>query len=146
MVLPNINPTKTNAWDELTAHFEKVKSADMREWFHDQPGRSEEFKVCWNDFLVDYHKHRITKETKQLLLKHAEEINLKQATRAQFDGRFINETESRAVLHTALRSENKSDEVSDTLELIKNFSDEVIHGKWKGFTGDTITDVVNIGI
>src|SRR5699024_7084224 len=96
--------------------------------------------------LIDYSKNRITAETKEILLELASEMQLKQAIAQQFTGHKINETEHRAVLHTALRRQDKPKEVTQTLKKMKKFSDQLITGKWKGFSDKNITDVVNIGI
>lgn len=147
MSLPKINPVRTKAWAELQKHFDEIKNAHMRELFDKNPSRAKQFSISWNDFYVDFSKNRITEQTINLLLKLAEEVNLKQAIEAQFSGQKINETENRAVLHTALRNLDALPvEVSQTLGQMKHFSEAIINGSHKGYTGKPITDVVNIGI
>ena len=147
MSLPKINPTKTEAWKALEKHFQETKMLQMQDVLSKDPGRADRFKIEWQDFYLDYSKNKITDETFSLLLKLAEEVKLKEAIRQQFSGEKINETEDRAVLHTALRDfENLKPEVKATLKKMECFSEEIINGSHKGFTGKVITDVVNIGI
>lgn len=147
MSLPSINPTKTESWKALEKHFQEIKERQMQDVFSEDPGRADRFKIEWQDFYLDYSKNRITDETISLLLKLAEEVKLKEAINLQFSGEKINETENRAVLHTALRDfKNMKPEVNATLQKMKHFSEEIINSNHKGFTGKEITDVVNIGI
>ncbi|MDC6385214.1 glucose-6-phosphate isomerase [Flagellimonas taeanensis] len=156
MALPTIDPTTTKAWNQLLAHYEQQKNTQIKELFASDKGRGKNLMLSWNDFLVDYSKNRITEDTLSLLFALAEEVGLKGAIKSYFEGDLINQTEGRAVLHTALRAkkgdkifvdgENIVDEVFEVREKIKSFSEEVISGKRKGFTGKTFTDVVNIGI
>lgn len=156
MALPTIDPTTTKAWNQLLAHYEQQKNTQIKELFASDKGRGKNLMLSWNDFLVDYSKNRITEDTLSLLFALAEEVGLKEAIKSYFEGDLINQTEGRAVLHTALRAkkgdkifvdgENIVDEVFEVREKIKSFSEEVISGKRKGFTGKTFTDVVNIGI
>lgn len=156
MALPNINPTHTNAWKKLENHFAQMKNASMKEMFSNDPSRAEKFNIQWNDFLVDYSKNIINQETLNLLQDLAKEVNLKSAIESYFSGKNINQTEDRAVLHTALRSpktdtvlvdgKNIMPEIFEVKNKIKAFSNEVISGDRKGYTGKTFTDVVNIGI
>lgn len=146
MALQQVNPTQTPAWKKLEEHFQKMKSSNMNDWFAADPNRSKDFQIKWNNFLVDYSKNLMTEETLDLLLELAEDCGLKEAVNKQFSGDEINETEGRKVLHTALRSQNKPDEVGETLARMKEFSDKVIGGKWRGYSNLPITDVVNIGI
>ena len=155
MALPNINPTKTEAWKKLSDHFKDNKDINIKNLFK-EANRKEAFSVQLNDLNVDFSKNRITKETLSLLVDLAKEVGLKQAIEAQFSGEIINATEGRAVLHTALRSTSEESVLIDgkdikpkiqtTLRKIRSFSNKVISGKWKGYTGKSITDVVNIGI
>ena len=155
MALPNINPTKTEAWKKLSDHFKDNKDINIKNLFK-EAYRKEAFSVQLNDLNVDFSKNRITKETLSLLVDLAKEVGLKQAIEAQFSGEIINATEGRAVLHTALRSTSEEPVLIDgkdikpkiqtTLRKIRSFSNKVISGKWKGYTGKSITDVVNIGI
>ena len=156
MALNKTNPTKTEVWKKLTTHYKETKDAHLRDLFSSDTNRAEKFTLQWKDFLFDYSKNRISTETMQLLLQLAEEVNLKGAIKAYYDGDIINETEGRAVLHTALRAKktdkilvdgvNVMPEVYEVKQHIKEFTDKVIHGELKGYTGKTFTDVVNIGI
>ncbi|MDT0675232.1 glucose-6-phosphate isomerase [Autumnicola musiva] len=154
--MKNINPTKTEAWKKLKEHYNEVNQLQMKDLFAEDEQRGSEFTVKWEDFYLDYSKNRITAETKQLLLKLAEECKLKDAMDSYFGGDEINRTEGRAVLHTALRAgkeknitvegENVLSEVEEVKAKIKAFTNEVVTGSRKGFTGSEFTDVVNIGI
>lgn len=157
MALGKTNPSGTVAWEKLREHFyDKMQTASMTEMFANDSKRAEKFNLQWNDFLVDYSKNIITQETIDLLLALAKEVDLKDAISKYFEGDNINETENRAVLHTALRApenavvkvdgENVMPEVYQVKQKIKAFSEEVISGERKGFTGKAFTDVVNIGI
>ena len=147
MSLPTINPTQTKAWKLLEKHFQQVKNIKMQHLFAKDPSRADRMKISWNDFYVDFSKNRITDETLSLLLNLAEEVKLKEAIKLQFSGAKINQTEDRAVLHTALRDfSNMRPEVERTLQKMKHFSEAVIQGDWKGYSGKPITDIVNIGI
>ena len=156
MALPNINPTTTQSWKKLTAHFEEIKDISLQKHFAENPNRFEEFSIVWEDFLVDYSKNRLTKETLNLLEELANEIGLKEAMEAYFQGQAINQTEKRVVLHTALRVPEETQIYLDGLDVvpeihainakIKTFCEQVISGEHKGFSGKSITHVVNIGI
>lgn len=156
MALHKTNPTQTPIWKKLTDHYKETKNLHLKEMFVSDPSRAEKFSLSWNDFLFDYSKNRITSETMQLLVQLAEEVKLKDAIHKYFDGDNINETEGRAVLHTALRGKkgdtvmvdgiNVMPEVYEVKEHIKKFTNAVINGDIKGYTGKAFTDVVNIGI
>lgn len=156
MSLPNIDPTSTKAWDNLTAHYNSTKSDHLKNYFLADEDRATRFTLKWDDFLFDYSKNRISQETITLLLQLADEVKLKKAISACFDGDIINQTENRAVLHTALRAKqedvvsvdgvNVIPEVFAVKERMKSFTDAIINGDKKGFTGKEFTDVVNIGI
>ena len=156
MALPNINPSSTQSWKKLRAHFEEIKDISLQKHFAENPNRFEEFSIVWEDFLVDYSKNRLTKETLNLLEELANEIGLKEAMEAYFQGEVINQTEKRAVLHTALRVPEETQIYLDGLDVvpeihainakIKSFCNQVISGEHKGFSGKSITHVVNIGI
>ena len=155
MTFPSINPTTTKSWKALKQHFEAIKAEEMSTWFAENPKRFKDLSIEWNDFYVDYSKNRITAETKKLLLDLAEEVKLKDAIKAQFLGEKINQTEGREVLHTALRHPKTkvnvegvsvSKDIQENLKQMQSFSEAVINGHWKGYTGKQITDVVNIGI
>lgn len=157
MPLQNIDPTATAAWKKLEQHFGETKGIHLKEFFaKDGKDRVDSFTLKWEDFLIDFSKNRITGKTLQLLLQLAEEVGLKDAIDKYFRGDLINQTEGRAVLHTALRAKeddsilvegkNVVPEVYKVKEQIKVFTDAVITGDKKGFTGKPFTDVVNIGI
>ena len=156
MALPTINPTTTKAWKELTSHYESIKNKHLKELFKNNPERATELSIEWNDFYVDYSKNRIDNTTIELLLQLAEETKLSDAIASYFHGDIINETEGRAVLHTALRNFSDKEvnvsglniipEVADVKRKIKDFSERVISGTLKGYTGKAFTDIVNIGI
>ncbi len=156
MALPDINPTTTVSWNKLLQHFNQIQHHSISEMFANDKLRADKFHVKWNDFLVDYSKNRINQETLSLLLELASEMKLKNAIDDYFSGETINKTENRAVLHTALRS-SKNDtilvdgknivpEIFEVKEKIKVFSENIINGSKKGYSGKTFTDVVNIGI
>jgi len=155
-MLPHIDPTATAAWKKLAAHHEAVKRVHLRRLFSEDPGRFRDFSIRFDDILVDYSKNRVTAETLELLRELAEACGLRDAIDRMFAGDRINETEHRAVLHTALRNrantpvfENGKDvmpEVNAVLAKMKGFAEQVRSGAWKGCTGKRITDIVNIGI
>ncbi|MQP51665.1 MULTISPECIES: glucose-6-phosphate isomerase [unclassified Flavobacterium] len=156
MTLSKVNPSQTEAWQKLQSHFEKMQQISMKELFASDTNRAENFHIQWNDFLIDYSKNIVDEQTLDLLLNLANEVHLKEAISSYFEGDLINQTEDRAVLHTALRAKesdkvlvdgiNVIPEVYSVKNKIKNFSNEVISGNRKGFTGKPFTDVVNIGI
>ena len=155
-MLKNSNPTQTNAWKALQKHFAEVKDRHTLSLFEKDAARADKFSIQWHDFYVDYSKNRIDEETMKLLVQLADECHLKEAIEKYFGGDLINNTEKRAVLHTALRApensvinvdgKNVMPEVAAVKHKIKQFSEEVISGKRKGYTGKAFTDVVNIGI
>lgn len=156
MSLPTINPTQTAAWQKLQTHFDANKDLRMQDLFAQDAERAARFHIQWQDFLLDYSKNRITAETMALLQALATEVGLSDAIEKYFTGDIINQTENRAVLHTALRSKESSPlfvegedirpEIAAVKAKIKSFSQGIISGAHKGFTGKAITDVVNIGI
>ncbi|MGY5352075.1 glucose-6-phosphate isomerase [Wenyingzhuangia sp. IMCC45533] len=156
MSLQNINPTQTSAWKKLTAHFETAKNIEIKDLFAEDANRSDNYSVKLDNLKLDYSKNRVSKETMDLLIELAKETQLPNAIEQYFGGEIINATEGRAVLHTALRN-NSGDavisegidvmpEVNEAKENIKIFTEKVISGDWKGYTGKEITDIVNIGI
>jgi glucose-6-phosphate isomerase len=155
-MLPNIDFTTTKAYKYLTDHFIDIASIDLKALFKADGDRFSKFSLQFEDILVDYSKNRVTDETVALLIQLARECMLNNAIDAMFSGEKINATEGRQVLHTALRNQSNTPvlvdgkdvmpEVNAVLKQMKTFSDAVISGAWKGFTGKQITDVVNIGI
>ncbi|TJY38098.1 glucose-6-phosphate isomerase [Pontimicrobium aquaticum] len=156
MALKRINPTKTKAWKKLQAHYDQIKNDHMKDWFINDANRANRFTIKWDDFFVDYSKNRINQTTIDLFLELADEVDLKDAINKYFSGDKINETEQRAVLHTALRApesvevfvngENIIPRIHKTRHQIKSFTNKVVNGEHKGFSGKPITDIVNIGI
>ncbi len=155
-MLKRINPTTTKTWQSLLQHLEKMKTTHMRDLFTQDPARFQKFSLRLNDSVVDYSKNRITEETMGLLIELAQEIDLTDAIEKMFTGDKINETEHRAVLHVALRNRKNTPiyvdgkdvmpQVNEVLQKIKAFSEQIISGEWKGYTGKKISDLVNIGI
>lgn len=155
-MLPIVNPSETSAWQRLEIHFLTMQAMHMRELFLDDPDRFEKFSIQLGDTLVDYSKNIITEETLRLLFELANETELKPAIDAMYGGAAINKTENRAVLHTALRNRSNTPvlvdgkdvmpEINKVLEQMKQFSNRLISGEWKGYSGKKITDIVNIGI
>jgi glucose-6-phosphate isomerase len=156
MALEKANPSEKQAWQNLQKHFAAMQNVSMQEMFQNDRNRADKFRLEWNDFLVDYSKNRINQETMDLLLSLADEAQLKQAIFGCFEGDAINETENRAVLHTALRApenavvkidgKNIIPEIFEVKNKIKTFTNEVLNGDRRGFTGKTFTDIVNIGV
>ncbi|WP_429211200.1 glucose-6-phosphate isomerase [Aeromonas veronii] len=155
--MKNINPTQTQAWQALEAHFAANKETRLKDLFAQDPKRFDKFSLTFGgDILVDYSKNLITEETLKLLVDLAKETDLRSAIDAMFNGDKINMTEGRSVLHVALR--NRSDrpiesdgkdvmpEVNAVLAKMKGFCEKIISGEWKGYTGKAIQHVVNIGI
>ncbi|MCB0685058.1 MAG: glucose-6-phosphate isomerase [Saprospiraceae bacterium] len=156
MALKNINPTKTQAWKKLSDAYNSTSTIEMKSLFRQDNNRKEKYTITYNNFTLDFSKNRITDEIFQYLIDLANETDLADGIQKMFSGDKINETENRAVLHTALRSFSGKEilldgtnvmlEVKETLEKMKNFTNDVVSGKFKGYTGKSITDIVNIGI
>lgn len=154
-MLPRHNLTSTDTFKALSEHFNRIKKEKIMDLFKDKT-RFKQFSITFGDILLDYSKNRINSETHELLLNLAKECDLKEAIEAMFRGEKINETEGRAVLHTALRNPNNSGfnlegkdilaDIHRVLTKMEQFSDRVIGGQWKGYTGKAITHIVNIGI
>lgn len=155
--MKNINPTQTAAWQALQKHFDEMKDVTIADLFAKDGDRFSKFSATFDDqMLVDYSKNRITGETLAKLQDLAKECDLAGAIKSMFSGEKINRTENRAVLHVALRNRSNTPilvdgkdvmpEVNAVLEKMKTFSEAIISGEWKGYTGKAITDVVNIGI
>ncbi len=144
------------AWKDLARHRRQWRKLHLRDLFRQDKQRFERFSLRLNDLLLDYSKNLITPETMKLLLKLAKAAQLKEAREAMFSGRHINVTEDRAVLHTALRApadlnlmvdgRNVMPDIRRVLAQMRQFVDKVHTGRWKGYTGKPITDIVNIGI
>jgi len=154
-MLPKINPLHTSAWKALNDHFAN-NDFELRTLFQYNENRFKEFSLETENFLFDYSKNLADSKTIELLLDLAKETELQSAIKSMFAGDKINETEGRAVLHTALRDfsdkeilvdgENIKPAIKKVLDHMKTFSESIISGSHKGFTGKEITDVVNVGI
>jgi glucose-6-phosphate isomerase len=156
MSFPAINPTSTQAWKKLQAHAEKMKQVHMRDLFSSDADRFSSYSIKEQNILFDYSKNLVVKETLDLLFELANECKLKDAIASMFAGEKINQTEGRAVLHTALRNfsdktvladgENVMPKVRQVLTQMKGICQKVHSGEWKGYTGKRIKHIVNIGI
>jgi glucose-6-phosphate isomerase len=155
-MIPSVNPTKTTAWHKLRLHVDQLKAVHMKTLFQGDSCRFEKFSLTFGDMVVDFSKNRITDGTLQLLLQLAEETKLAEGIESMFSGKRINQTENRPVLHVALRNRSNQPmyadgvdvmpEVNRVLARMKDFSEQIRSGVWRGYTGKPITDVVNIGI
>ena len=155
-MFPTVNPTTTEAWKELEAYFKAFDGTQMKALFARDPERFAKYSIRFEDILVDFSKNIVDDHTFKLLMLLARECGLKDAISSQFTGERINKTENRPVLHTALRNRGNNPvfvdgkdvmpDVHDVLEQMKMFSESIISGSWKGYTGKPITDIVNIGI
>lgn len=148
--------TNLPEWKALAAHYEKTKDCHIRDMFASDPDRATRFSVNAEGIYYDYSKHRINAETMELLIALAKAAGLKEGIEAMFTGEKINNTENRAVLHTALRApasekvfvdgKNVIPEVHKVLAKMESFANTIRKGEWKGFTGKPIKNIVNIGI
>ncbi len=155
-LLKKIDPTKTESWEKLREHHKLFERLHMLDLFRNDPARFDRFSFRFKDILVDCSKNRLTSETLGLLIALAKEVGLPEAIEQMFEGRAINETEGRAVLHTALRNRkgtpifvNGLDVMPDILAVLakmREFAGRLSLGSWPGYTGKKITDIVNIGI
>lgn len=155
-MLQKINPTETSAWKALETHYKEIKNVHLKSLFAKDEKRFEKYSLTFEDILVDFSKNRIDETTFKLLIQLAEECGLKEAINSMFKGEAINETEGRSVLHIALRNRSNSvikvdgkdvmPDINAVLDQMKEFSNKVTSGQWKGYTGKPITSIVNIGI
>jgi glucose-6-phosphate isomerase len=155
-MLPSINPTSTAAWQKLNTHYDQMQSSSIRQLFAEDPYRFKKLSLTVGDILFDYSKNIINKETLNLLEQLANECQLPEAIKAMVDGEKINQTENRAVLHTALRNFSGKPVITDgkdvmpdvkkVLSQMKEFCRKIHSGEWKGYSGKTIKYIVNIGI
>lgn len=149
------NPTTTTAWKKLQSLAESHKHTQIKNLF-DDPKRFEKYSIQLKEILVDYSKNRLDEKIKSALIELAEETSLKSAIEAMYSGEKINETEDRAVLHTALRNRSNNPmyfegkdvmpDINAVLQQMKAFADQISNGTWLGYTGKPITSMVNIGI
>jgi glucose-6-phosphate isomerase len=152
----NKHLTGRRAWSALTAHQKKIRGLHLRQLFAADPKRGQRMTAEAVGLFLDYSKNRITNETVKLLLKLADEIDLRSRIKAMFTGQKINITENRAVLHVALRApegarilvdgKNVVPDVYAVLNKMEKFSKRIRSGAWKGHTGKPIRNIVNIGI
>jgi len=143
-------------WQALEAHYQKMRDVHLRTLFADDAQRGERLTAEALGIYLDYSKNRITDETLKLLVNLAEACGLRERAEAMFSGEKINITENRAVLHVALRAprdqeiivdgENVVPPVHDVLDRMADFAARIRDGKWTGYTGERIRNVVNIGI
>ncbi len=155
-MLNNINPITTQSWKNLQNHFIEAEGFQISHLFKSDPDRFKKFSLRFKDILVDFSKNRITEKTLALLTDLANEVKLPGAIESMIAGEKINRTEGRAVLHTALRNlsgdpvffdgKDVMPAIRKELGKMKIFSEKIISGEWKGYTGKPITDIVNIGI
>ncbi len=148
--------TDLPAWKALQAHYQQIKNVKMLDLFADDEQRFADFHLQFNDILLDYSKNRVSRETMKLLLQLAEESDVAAWTEKMFTGEKINFTENRAVLHTALRNRSNESvyvdgidvmpEIRSELEKMRRYSDEIRLGDWRGYSGKSIIDIVNIGV
>ena len=151
-----INPTNTKSWKLLQENYEEMKNIHLKELFKEEEDRFKKYSLSVQDIIWDYSKNIISDKTIQLLLQLANECKLQPAIDAMFAGEKINETENRAVLHTALRNfSNKPvlldgkdvmPEIQSVLNQMKNFCRKIHDGEWKGYSNKKIKYIVNIGI
>ena len=155
-MFPKINPTTTPSWQALQQHRQLFEGVQMKDLFYNDPERFNRFSLQFGDLLFDYSKNIVTENTLEILLQLAEECQLKDAIEAMYTGEKINETENRAVLHTALRNFSSKPVMIDgadvmpgikkVLQQMKDFCAGVHNGNWKGYSGKKIKYIVNIGI
>lgn len=155
-MLPTIDFTTTQAYKYLTDHYIDIVQQSLKEMFEADSERFDKFSLRFEEILLDYSKNRINDETIALLIQLAKECKLNDAIKAMFSGEVINVTEGRPVLHIALRNQSNTPilvdgkdvmpDVNRVLNQMKAFSEAIISGSWKGYTGKAITDVLNIGI
>ena len=155
-MLKRISPQQTKSWQQLAAHYAEIKTVHMRDMFAEDPQRFEKFSITFKDILVDFSKNRMTEHTLDLLMGLAKETNLQDAIRRMFAGERINTTENRPVLHVALRNRANRPIVVDDRDVMplvnrvlgqmRRFSERINTGQWRGYSGNPIRDIVNIGI
>ncbi len=155
-MLPKIDFTTTNAYKYLADHFIDINETDIKTLFVQDPERFKKFSILFEDIFVDFSKNRIDDTTFALLIQLAHECKLDEAIKSMYQGDLINQTESRPVLHVALRNQSNKQilvndkdvmpEVNAVLAKMEKFTNSIISEEWKGYTGKSITDIVNIGI
>jgi len=155
-MLSQINPINTRSWKSLAKHAEEFKKTTLKDLFETDKDRFTKFSISNDEILVDYSKNLITEDTLKLFKELADEIGLEDAKNKMFNGDIINKTEGRSVLHTALRAnigdsiynegKNIVPDVQTVLDKMKSFTTNLHNGTHKGYTGKSLTNIVNIGI
>ncbi len=141
------NPTNTYSWKYLEKYADELKETKtIQDFFDEELGRFEMMSIQEDGIFLDYSKNLINKQAIDLLIGMLREADFENYRSKLFNGDIINNTEHRAVLHTGLRSDKPSAEVSEVLNRIEEFSNKIRNGEFNGFSGEKITDVVNIGI
>jgi glucose-6-phosphate isomerase len=155
-MFPHVNPTSTQSWKLLEKNAQRLKAIPLKDLFKEDNSRFEKLSFSFNEILFDLSKNIVDDDALKALLQLADECKLKEAIAAMFNGEVINETEQRSVLHTALRNfsdtavntggKDVMSDVKRVLSQMKNFSNRIHSGEWKGYTGKKIKYIVNIGI
>ena len=155
-MLSKINPTTTQTWEKLTAHYQQIKDKKLTEFFDEDPLRFETFSQRFKNILIDFSKNQLGKDTMELFSRLFNECKISESIEHQFTGGKINRTENRAVLHTALRNISKSPiylegknvmlSINEVWKQMEVFSNKIINGEHKGYTGKPISDIINVGI
>jgi len=155
-MLPKNNPTQTQVWKSLQASYDRLADTTLQELFETDPDRFKKYHLEFENILVDFSKNMVDDKVVLQLRELAKEVEVPAAIESMFKGEAINETEGRAVLHVALRNlsggpievegQDVMPEVKAVLDKMKGFSEKIIGGEWKGYTGKRITNIVNIGI
>ncbi len=156
MSFPHVNPLQTTAWKALGEYYATMRSKQIKDLFKENPDRFNQYSIAFEDILFDYSKNIMDERTQALLLDLAAECRLKEAIAAMFNGEKINQTENRAVLHTALRNFSGKPVITDGKDVMpdvqrvllqmKTFANRIHSGEWKGYTGKKIKYIINIGI
>ena len=156
MTLIKKNPKTLDSWKKLQSNFNNLSQKKLADYFTEDPNRLDNLSIIWKSFYVDFSKNLLDKSTLKLLIQLAKESGLKEAISSYFEGEKINETEERAVLHTALRKTSPTPVVFEGKDIVPDistvndqmfaFAKKIISGEWKGYSGKTISHIVNIGI
>ena len=156
MTLIKKNPKTLDSWKKLQSNFNNLSQKKLADYFTEDPNRLDDLSIIWKSFYVDFSKNLLDKLTLKLLIQLAKESGLEEAISSYFEGEKINETEDRAVLHTALRQTSPTPvlfegkdivpDISKVKEQMFTFAKKIISGEWKGYSGKPISHIVNIGI
>ncbi|MDF0693868.1 glucose-6-phosphate isomerase [Aquirufa ecclesiirivi] len=155
-MLSTINFTQTTAYQKLLSDKKRLESSSISALFQTDSERQKKYSLFFQDIFIDFSKNILDAGTFNHLIELAKECQLESAIQAQLQGEAINQTEGRAVLHTALRKPKEQSQLLNGVDInadihqvrahMKEFTEQVISGAWKGYTNKSITDVVNIGI